>query len=334
MHEPSATSAEAPVHGGDLAAASKRYGEPADGWLDLSTGINPEPYPYREPPIQVAQRLPDSGDMAALIDAAKSYYGTEAHLTSAGGSQAFIQSLPRLRAPGRVAVISPTYSEHAIAWSRAGHQVEAKGLEDKLDGYDVVVIVNPNNPDGRIVSPEAIMSMAEGLASRGGLMVVDEAFADVDASVSVADQAGGEGLVVLRSFGKFFGLAGLRLGFALSDAATAGELERQIGPWAVSGPAIHIGCQAFGDAHWQTATRARLAAARDRIDALLKSSGHRVAGGTALFRLLETEGPGVHRHLASHGIWTRIFAHDPHILRLGLPGAETDWQRLENALMG
>lgn len=325
---------EAPAHGGDLAQATERYGMPAEGWLDLSTGINPNPYPYREPSVRAAARLPDSGEMAALIAVASAYYASSAAITAGAGSQAFIQTLPRLRARGRVAIVSPTYSEHAIAWSRAGHQVEEVTLGGELGEFDVVVVVNPNNPDGRLLPPEEIMALAPHMAAREGMLVVDEAFADTDPSNSVAAQAGAPGLVVLRSFGKFFGLAGLRLGFALTDVDTAAGLHQLIGPWAVSGPAIDIGCQALEDGEWQAATRAKLVEARQEIDGLLNGAGYRVIGGTSLFRLLETDGPALHRHLASQGIWTRIFADNPNILRLGLPGAEADWRRLEAALAG
>lgn len=333
MHEPVPVAGEVPVHGGDLTAATARYGEPAAGWLDLSTGINPVPYPFAPPSADVFARLPGVDDEAALVTAARSYLGTPAAITVGAGSQAFIQNLPRLRAPGTVGVLAPTYGEHAQAWAANGHSVREVADPVDLAGFDVAVVVNPNNPDGRVVAPGELSSLTVEMAARGGLLVVDEAFADVEPAASVAGKAGDPGLVVLRSFGKFFGLAGVRLGFALSDDALAADLKRLLGPWPVSGPALHVGRQALGDTAWQARTRHRLRQSQRRLDEILGAAGLRVLGGTMLFRLVETDGPALHRQLAARGIWTRIFAHSPHRLRIGLPGPEPAWARLEAALM-
>jgi cobalamin biosynthesis protein CobC len=334
MTEPlSAASAKgAPIHGGDLAAATQRFGVSAEGWLDLSTGINPVAYPFQQPPPEVSARLPAPDAEAALADVARAYYGTEAAVVIGAGSQAFIQTLPRLRPVGRVAVISPTYSEHARAWTAAGHDVHQVRPGVDLAGFDVVVVVNPNNPDGRQIEAETLIALADHLHAHGRWLVVDEAFADADPDHSVAAQAGRGGLIVLRSFGKFFGLAGVRLGFALCADDMAAELQRNLGPWPVSGPALHIGRQALGDRAWHAQTRRQRHADKQRLDKLLRDAGHKIIGGTALFRLVETDGPGLHRHLAQHGIWTRAFDFSPHLLRLGLAGEETAWQRLTNAL--
>lgn len=321
-----------PAHGGDLEAASALHGVPAAGWLDLSTGINPVAYPFRQPPLAVAARLPDRHLEAALVDAAGRYYASDAEIVCGAGTQAFIQALPGLRARGRVGILGPTYSEHGRAWSRAGHDVREVTDFDGLAGFDVAVVVNPNNPDGRSTEPARILELSARMAAAGGLLVVDEAFCDVAPEFSVAANASSPGLVVLRSFGKFFGLAGLRLGFALATGDVAGALRHALGPWPVSGPALHIGAQALADADWQTAALARLRADRDRLDAQLAGAGQRVAGGTALFRLVATEGPALHRHLAGRGIWSRAFHWSPGRLRLGLPGDETGWARLEAAL--
>lgn len=321
-----------PGHGGNLARATALHGEPQAGWIDLSTGINPEPYPFDPPPLEAMTRLPEAADEAALADAAARFYGTPATVVPGAGSQAFIQLLPKLHPVTRVAVLSPTYAEHAHAWREAGHAVDEVAPDADLSGYSAVVAVNPNNPDGRRLTVDRLLALHEALSAKGGCLVVDEAFGDCEPAGSLAPHAGGRGLVVLRSFGKFFGLAGLRLGFALTDAELAMDLRRALGPWSVAGPAIAIGRQALADDAWHRQTRARLAAARDRLDGLLAEAGHRVLGGTDLFRLVATEGAALHQQLARAGIWTRAFERDANILRLGLPGGEAEWKRLAAAL--
>jgi cobalamin biosynthesis protein CobC len=324
---------DAPTHGGNLSTASVLYGTPAAGWLDLSTGINPNRYPFQAPPLEVHARLPDQAREQALVGAAQRYYGTPAEVMLGAGSQAFIQSLPKLRPVGKVAVLSPTYAEHAHAWRAAGHEVIEQAEDADISSFGVVVAVNPNNPDGRLLSVQQLMDMHAALATRGGWLIVDEAFADTEPKTSIADHAGVPGLVVLRSFGKFFGLAGVRLGFALCDKALATALRSVLGPWSVSGPALHIGHQALIDAEWQIQARADLSGARKRIDKLLGEAGVRVLGGTNLFRLVETKSSALHEKLARAGIWTRAFDFCPDILRIGLPGSEADWKRLANALL-
>ena len=322
-------------HGGDLSAASRAFGSPVDGWVDLSTGINPLPWPVPADALKSLHRLPDSGAIDTLRQAAAAAYGIDdpARIACAPGSQALIQWLPRLRDPARVAVVAPTYGEHAPAWQAAGHDTfETETLPDAAD-CDVAVITRPNNPDGILASAEAVTALANALAIKGGAVVVDEAFADLDPAPSIA--AGeSSGLIALRSFGKFYGLPGLRLGFALADRDTAGRLTAAMGPWAVSSMAAEIGASALGDRDWQAATRERLARDSARLDDLLAGAGLAVVGGTALFRLVESDvAPDVHEKLGRAGIYTRSFPDTPNWLRFGLPGEDTHWDRLEKALM-
>ncbi len=323
--------AEPLVHGGDLLAATRRFGLPPGGWLDLSTGINPDPWPAPALPPAALARLPlEDGHLEA---AAAAYYGSDA-LLPVPGSQAAIQLLPRLRPPGEVAILGPTYAEHAHRWRAAGHRVtetDAAGVEAGLDRWSVVVVVNPDNPSGRLLAPKRLMAWRAALAERGGWLVVDEAFADLAPDHSLAPQAGAPGLVVLRSLGKFFGLAGLRLGFVLAERAVLDPLAEAIGPWAVSGPARWWGALALLDREWQGRTRARLAEAAARLDRLLAAHGWEVAGGTALFRWLPGEAASARQAaLARAGVWTRVYP-APLGLRIGLPPAG-GWERLEAAL--
>lgn len=325
-----------PRHGGDLAAAKRRYGIPEEPWLDLSTGINPRPYPLPPLPAECWSDLPDADAEASLLAAAARYYGTspQAGVVAAAGTQALIQWLPRLYPPSTVAVVGPTYAEHAVSWTLAGHRVcEVPSLEAAA-GADVVVVVNPNNPDGRSLSAPSL----EKAATEAKLLVVDEAFADVAPETSVAAWAGRPGLVVLRSFGKFFGLAGVRLGFALADRETAKRLRVAQGGWAVSGPAMRIGTQALSDRAWTDNTRRWLEEQAGRVDAILAGatlSGARleILGGTALFRLVRCDNARLLAdHLGHRGILTRAFAYGPHWLRVGLPADDKGLARLARAL--
>ena len=322
------------LHGGNLVAATAQFGKPDCGWLDLSTGINPFSYPL--PPLDLDnwRRLPDAAAEAALIAAARHrYQAGNAEIVPAAGSQTLIQRLADLRLPGRVAVVSPAYAEHARCWAAAGHEVVAFDGCELPRGADVCIVVNPNNPDGRVIARGTLANFYEQLAGAGGLLIVDEAFADVAPEISVADWAGQPGLVVLRSFGKFFGLAGLRLGFALTDREIAARVGEALGPWAVSGPALEIGRRALADNDWAETMRRQLKVEARELDDMLVQRGLWVRGGTHLFRLVETEDAArLHAALAGNGVWTRVFDDHPGWLRIGLPGGEAAMARLTRAL--
>jgi cobalamin biosynthesis protein CobC len=309
------------AHGGDLAAAGVRFGR--QDFLDLSTGINPMPYPVGTLPHSCWSRLP--GSDAALRRAAAAYYGVAdpSSVVSAAGSQALIQLLPRLFQSETVAVIGPTYSELSRCWRDAGRTVTAfRDIDPLSPETRIVVLANPNNPDGRVIAADRLLALAEELARRGGMLIVDEAFADCDPSTSVAAASGAPGLLVLRSFGKFFGLAGLRLGFALAPPALAETLRSALGPWPVSGPALAIGETAFADQAWIARARRDLTRQAMALDTALGHAGLTVIGGCALFRLVETEhAAALAKHLGSRGILVREFAEHPGWLRFGLPGS-------------
>ncbi|KAA0681451.1 threonine-phosphate decarboxylase CobD [Roseomonas genomospecies 6] len=316
------------VHGGDLDGARAAFPGAPEPWVDLSTGINPWPYPLPPIPVDAWARLPGRSAESALREAAAVCYGAPSpdRVAAAPGSQALIQILPRLRAPGTVAVLAPTYAEHAAGWAGAGHRVVAAASLAGCDA-DVIVVVNPNNPDGRIVPPEILLALAERQAARGGWLVVDEAFAEVTPESSVAAEAGRPGLVILRSFGKFFGLAGLRLGFLLGEPALVRALRAAVGPWAVSGPALSVATAALSDSAWIAATRRRLDAAAARLDARLAEAGLTIVGGTSLFRLIcEPGAVALYNELGRAGVLVRRFDYRSDWLRLGLPvdGAAED----------
>jgi len=322
-------------HGGALDRAIARFGGVRGDWVDLSTGINPWPYPVPAISADAWTRLPDEAALEGLAIAARGFYGApaEAALCVAPGSQALIQLLPRLIAPISVAVMGPTYAEHARCWALAGHAVE---MIDDVDASSapVLVLVNPNNPDGRVWSPRQIAALAERQAVRGGLLVVDEAFAEVVPDASAMAEAGTPGLIVLRSFGKFFGLAGLRLGFAFGPTGLTQRLNAAFGPWAVAGPALEIGRIALSARAWAGATRDRLKAAARALDAILHAAGLEPVGGTDLFRLVRlADAAGLADRLGRHHILVRRFADQPDRLRFGLPPDEAALMRLRAALV-
>lgn len=324
-------------HGGDLAKARALFPDAPQPWIDLSTGINPIPYPLPELPLSLWQRLPGGDDEAALLTAARAAYRvpSEAGIVAAPGTQILIDLLPRVLPAvanaGLVAVLGPTYAEHALAWRKAGATVsEPRTLAEASDAASIVV-VNPNNPDGRSLSGPDLAVLAARCAARGGMLILDEAFADFTPEASLL-QALPPAAIVLRSFGKTYGLAGVRLGFAVGEAYPIAALRAAMGPWAVAGPALAIGTQALGDAEWLAEAGAARAADAARLDVLLSSLG-RVVGGTTLFRLLATpDAQALFAHLGRHGIYVRRFQNEAAWLRVGLPGDAAAWERLEAAL--
>ena len=196
-----------------------------------------------------------------------------------------------------------------------------------------MVVCNPNNPDGHRTSAQDLLALAKQQAARNGLLIVDEAFADFEATDSLAPHLPLPGVIVLRSFGKAYGLAGLRLGFALASPGRAALIRTALGPWAVSGPALHIGAMALQDTAWHNAAAARLRADAAALDRLLARAGLHVLGGTVLFRLAEAaDAAGWARRLGRAGILVRSFADAPARLRFGIPGDPAAWNRLAAAL--
>lgn len=316
-------------HGGNLDMAQERFGGRLEDWIDLSTGINRRPYPVPALEPRHWSALPSQADIASLHEAARQAYVTRASVLAVAGAQAAIQLLPRLLPAGRARILAPTYNEFAPVLTRTGWQVDEVADLDALADADLAVVVNPNNPDGRPHDPKKLLA----LLSRVKTLAIDESFADAVPHVSVAAEAGRARLLVLRSFGKFYGLAGLRLGFVLGSEADIAALAAMVGPWPISGAAIAIGRKALLDRDWADAARARLETDARRLDGMAKTGGWTLVGGTPLFRLYNVgDAVAAQERLAHAYIWSRIFKENPGWLRLGLPGDESEWTRLAAAL--
>jgi cobalamin biosynthetic protein CobC len=323
-------------HGGSLDRARALFPDAPQPWIDLSTGINPHPYPLFDLPATVFSRLPEPGRNRDLARVAATAYGapSSGRVVPAPGTQILLPRVASLLPQGRAVVLGPTYAEHRRACAIAGHAVEETGDFDSLADADLAIVVNPNNPDGRIVSRKDLLDLAGTLRSRGGLLVVDEAFMDVGPlRESLAGDVDRGRIVVLKSFGKFFGLAGIRLGFAIASPEIAVRLDGQLGPWAVAGQALEIGIRGLADKDWQETMRARLAKDARRLDGLLGRHDIPVMGSTNLFRYVHLAAAStLFETLGRHGILVRNFVERPSHLRLGLPATTTEWERLDRAL--
>ena len=324
-----ADSDSAMAHGGGLIAARARFPLAPKPWIDLSTGINPLPYPVPSLPPEACHRLPEPEEVRRLEAAAAQAYGVADPRTvvAAPGTQILISLLPHLLRPSRVAVVGPTYAEHAAAWTAAGSTVSTVPGVASVVSEPAAVLCNPNNPDGRRTRVADLLA----LAARVGVLVVDEAFADLEEpGLSLAPVLPANA-VVLRSFGKTYGLAGLRLGFAVASLPTARTIRNALGPWAVSGTAVALGTAALSDPAWLHVTCTRLQADAARLDDLLTQAGLRILGGTLLFRLAQHTGAAaIFDGLGQSGILVRRFDAEPSWLRFGIPG--DGWDRLAAAL--
>lgn len=305
-------------HGGGLDAAIRQFGGQRADWVDLSTGINPVAYPVPALSEQAWTALPDTGLVDRLHAAARAFWDIPhgADIIAAPGASALIAQIPRLKSAASVHIPHPTYNEHAASFSNCDWQIQRDGEAQAR------VLVHPNNPDGRLWTASDVKTP---------FSIIDESFCDVTPENSLVRLAAEPGNIVLKSFGKFWGLAGLRLGFAIGEPALIGQLREMLGPWPVSGVALEVGTRALRDTAWADNTRQRLTKDSDRLDALICNQGATLLGGTTLFRLYQIEDASRWQdRLARHHIWTRIFPYADNWIRLGLPAPDA-WDRLEAA---
>lgn len=320
-------------HGGKLRSAVKQYNIPLEDWLDLSAALNPTPFPVGKIHHTVWHRLPEDDD--PLITLAARYYQTE-HLLPVAGSQAAIQTLPFLfKRAKRVGVLRITYNEHAHAWQRAGHTLYALDeteIDTQIEHLDVLLLVNPNNPTGKVFAREQLLQWHAYLKKKNGCLIVDEAFIDCNSQHSLVTHTQQSGLIVLRSLGKFFGLAGARVGFVFAEQNLLSALREALGPWPISHPSRIAAQRALFDVAWQEQQRTLLPQLSSRLSQLLSAHALTPTGGCALFQWLRTpQAHRIHQQLAAHGILARYYA-EPSSLRFGLPATEAQWARLAAAL--
>lgn len=324
-------------HGGRLRIAAQTYNIPLESWIDLSTGISPWCYPVPQIPESVWHRLPEPDD--ELDSAAASYYGNK-RLLATSGSQATIQALPRLFAPSKIVIVAPTYNEHAAAWRAGGHEVcfAADLAAATTQRAPITLLCNPNNPTATQLNRATLLSAAKELYTHNGWLIVDEAYGDAMPECSVTADAGtitSPQLVTLRSLGKFFGLAGARVGFTFGDQTLLNQLNEALGPWTISGPARWVATQALQDLTWQNKQRDRILYAGDRLRQLLQNTFPSTdVHATGLFSTCAltsvTEAKSLFEHLAKQGILARLFE-DTALVRIGIPG-DASWPRFEDAL--
>lgn len=338
---PSALDGRLALHGGRLGDARALHPNAPEPWIDLSTGINPSPYPAPRASAGARARLPEPQQLCELETTAARAFGVGEpdRVTAVAGSEAALRLIPHVLGPTREACIAgPMYSSHADAWQRAGARLNlvAPSNASGIGTGTVFTLVNPNNPDGHVTARERVLALHDELAVRDGFLVVDEAFADVEPACSVAPNAGSARyprLIVFRSFGKFFGLAGLRLGFVIAAPSIAARFRGLLGDWPLTAETIAAGLAAYADESWAERTRARLQSAARRLDALLTRNGFILVGGTSLFRLARTDvARSRFEQLLRAGILVRPFDHDPTLLRFGLPHGAAAWRRLATAL--
>ncbi len=335
------TPAELARHGGRLSAARSLFPQAPQPWIDLSTGINPWPYPAPRAVASARNRLPDTRDLQRLESLAAEAFGVSeaARVAATAGTECALRLLPYLLKLRGAVIAGPTYGSHADAWAHKGCEVQVVA-DAELDRFDLtdtaVVVVNPNNPDGRVLSPSRLRLLHERVSGCGGRLIVDESFAEVTAQASIAEIAGtpsGASAIVLRSFGKFYGLAGVRLGFVIASPDFAAILRRVLGDWPVSSDALAAGLAAYADVDWAERTLAHLREEAAHLDEYLIRAGFAVVGGTALFRLARApDAPAWFMRLASAGVLVRPFSYNPELLRFGLPGSRVAWQRLTSTL--
>ena len=328
-------------HGGRLGTARSLFPDVPQPWIDLSTGINPRAYPAPRASQRSRNRLPEPTELARLEALAAQAFnvGDPKSVVATPGTECALRLLPQILNLRASVIVGPTYGSHADAWTRAGALTQTIGLDEvrmHAERAACMTIVNPNNPDGRIVERTRLLELHDSLARHGGTLIVDEAFADVAPEASVAAAAGtatAPQLIVLRSFGKFFGLAGLRLGFIVAASPLSATIRGLIGEWPVSSDALAAGLAAYADIRWMERERAVLQKSAQRIDALLTLNGFELAGGTSLFRLARApDARERFTRLLAAGILVRPFDFAPDLLRFGLPRGREQWRRLAAAL--
>ena len=328
-----------PAHGGQVQAVMRLFPQAPKPYYDLSTGISPFAYPCTLPPAQALHHLPEQHEEDRLLTVAAQAYGVAdpALVVAGAGSQSLIAILPFVIPAQRVCILGPTYSGHEQAWRLRGIPVECVTQPQALvlaahQPGTVCIVCNPNNPDGRIMPAQWLLSVATTCANNSGFLIVDEAFADFE-NQSVAGSLPHPALGVLRSFGKTYGLPGIRLGFLLAAPPLAAQVRATLGSWPVGTLALHVGAQALADSAWRSHAAQQAKQAHTRLVNSLHAAGLKTQGQCSLFTLVRhAKATKLWQHLCQNGLVTRVFSHTPDALRIGLPASAEAWVRLETSL--
>jgi cobalamin biosynthetic protein CobC len=338
------------IHGGQLNNVAKLFKRPLNEWLDLSTGISPISYPIPSIPQIIWQQLPQTSN--GLIEAAKRYYGT-GNIITTSGSQAVIARLPSLylnytkRLPNKIDVWLPVvgYKEHERSWHDAGFNIKRyqnlptfKDL--KLNA--IVVVINPNNPTGELHQQHTLKALLKTVESLSGWLIIDEAFMDViTPNQTLIDLSTNKHLFVLRSIGKFFGLAGIRIGFLSAHSMWLLKLQQLSSPWEVNGPAQFIAEQALKDHTWQSAQRKTLIALSIKLEMLLTETfadstnnclKNIEVSGCGLFKtLVHPQATEIYQKFCHQGLYVRL-CDENNALRFGIPD-QKQYKTLEKLLV-
>ena len=324
-------------HGGDLTEAQRLYNHILiDNWIDLSTGINSNSYDNLDIDLSDLDKLPTRYSYDKLISVAKSYYDVcdASGICISSGAQSLINILPYMfNIKKNIAILSPTYSEHALSWKKANFSIREINQIDQISNEDIVVVTNPNNPDGLVYSHSNIEDIYGKIVINNGLLIIDESFIDVTPELSFVNKIKNRNIIVLKSFGKFFGLAGLRLGFAIGNQEQISNLKNMLGPWPASTIALSIATKAMLDINWIVSTRLSLLKLSKELNIILSTSGYNIIGSTAFFTLISMENViNLHSELADKGIWTRVFDYNNQWLRIGVPKDKKTLEYFYNAI--
>ncbi len=316
------------AHGGRVDLAATLYPDAPTPWIDLSTGINPCAWRSDPlPPVDLTT-LPSPASIAVLEEAAAAMFGTDsACVLALPGSEIGLRLLAGLDLPRPARFVAPSYATHAEVFGHAS-AVMRPTIDNIEDG--TLLLANPNNPDGLLDKPERLLAVTRN----GAWLVVDEAFVDLVPSYSIVPHLRpSDRVIVFRSFGKTFGLPGVRLGFMIAPPAQVAAMRHQLGSWPVSACAVAYGTAAYRDSAWIDATRLACIARAARLDTMLARHGLHATGACPLFRLVESSAAAaIFNRLAHAGILTRTFDHAPHWLRIGLPRDDIAFDRLDRAL--
>jgi len=315
-------------HGGDIDLAIKKYGGKREDWVDLSTGINGTSYPWQESINVELRNLPSNKILMNLEKAAARAYkiAESADTAAVSGAQQIINLLPIcLKSCNSVTILGPTYSEYEKAFKSSGIKTQTVSEVSKLSSSDIAIIVNPNNPTGKVIADE----MLEDLSKKVRILIIDESFK----MFSTRRTLNFSNIIQINSLGKFFGLAGIRLGFVSGPSDFIKAVKEMLGPWPVSSLAAEIGIVALNDRVWISEMEKLLVTESNALHEACNSRNWELVGRTSLFHTYATSSClEVEKQFAAHGIWVRTFDYSETWVRLGIPTSENQWERVKQAL--